>query len=150
MKLNLACGNAPVPGCVNHDRICFAPHVDIAHDLNVTPWPWQDSEFESITAFSILEHLDSFYTFFDEAWRILAINGTLEVIVPRAGHVNVAIDPTHKRGYVMESFHFLDPTTTWGAKANMYSPYKWQLNETRELITGGIASDIYAKLTVRK
>jgi SAM-dependent methyltransferase len=150
--LNLGCGNAPLTGndVVNHDRTHFAPHVDVAHDLNSLPWPWPDATFEAILAHSVLEHLDSFYAFFNEAWRILAPGGTIEVVVPRWDHVNVAIDPTHKRGYHIESFDFLDPDTKWGAKASMYSPYRWKLLESRELITGGVKSDIWALLEVRK
>lgn len=148
--LNLGCGNTPLAGAYNHDRTHFAPHVDVAWDLNATPWPWADEQIDTIVAHSVLEHLDSFYAFFDEAWRILTPGGTIEVIVPRWDHVNVAIDPTHKRGYHAESFDFLDPDTKWGAKAGMYSPFRWKLLERRELISGGVKSDIYAKLEVRK
>lgn len=150
ITLNLGCGNTPIAGAYNHDRTHFAPYVDAAHDLNCTPWPWADNQINAIIAHSILEHLDSFYGFFDEAWRILRPGGTIEVIVPRYDHVNVAIDPTHKRGYHMESFHFLDPDTKWGAKASMYSDKRWKLLECREIITGGVPSDIFARLEVRK
>lgn len=148
--LNLGCGNSPIPDAINHDRTLFAPHVDTAWDLNHTPWPWDDCAFDSIIAHSVLEHLDSFYAFFNEAWRILRPAGTIEVIVPRWDHVNVAIDPTHKRGYVRESFHFLDSDTAWGAKATMYSDRRWKLLACREIVTGGIASDVFAKLEARK
>ena len=148
--LNLGCGNAPIQGATNHDRTRFASHVDIAHDLNSVPWPWPDGSFDGIVAHSVLEHLESFYAFFDEAWRILRPRGTIEVIVPRWDHVNVAIDPTHKRGYHVESFHFLDPDTRWGAKASMYSDKRWRLLEVREIVTGRAPSDIYARLEVRK
>lgn len=148
--LDLGCGNAPIQGATNHDRTHFAPYVDVAHDLNRLPWPWPDASFNLIFAHSVLEHLDDFYAFFNECWRILRVGGQIEVIVPRYDHINVAIDPTHKRGYVVESFHFLDPGTAWGARAHMYSPYKWKLLEARELVTGGVASDILARLEVRK
>lgn len=148
--LNLACGNSPLSNATNHDRTLFAAYVDVAHDLSSAPWPWPDASFDTIVAHSILEHLDSFYAFFDEAWRILRPGGSIEVIVPRYDHVNVAIDPTHKRGYAVESFHFLDPDTKWGKKAHMYSERKWRILELTELITGGVASDILARLEVRK
>lgn len=150
--LNLGCGNSPLVGkdATNHDRTLFTSYVDVAHDLSTLPWPWPDATFDAIVAHSILEHLDSFYAFFDEAWRILRPDGTIEVIVPRYDHINVAIDPTHKRGYVMESFQFLDPDTKWGAKAHMYSERKWRLLACHEIVTGGVSSDVYAKLEVRK
>lgn len=148
--LNLGCGNSPRAGAYNHDRTHFAPYVDEAHDLNVTPWPWADCQINTIIAHSVLEHLDSFYAFFDECWRILKPGGTVEVIVPRYDHINVAIDPTHKRGYHMQSFDFLDPDTAWGAKAGMYTDKRWRLLDCYEIVTGGVPSDIFAKLEVRK
>lgn len=150
IALNIACGNAPLLGAINHDRTLFADYVDIAHDLNVLPWPWADNSIEHIQAHNIVEHLNDFYDFFNEAWRILMPRGTIDVIVPRYDHVNVAIDPTHKRGYHVESFHFLDPDTLWGAKAHMYSDRRWRLLELHEIMTGSRPSDIHARLEVRK
>lgn len=150
IRLNLGCGNKPLPNCVNHDRTLFAAHVDIAHDLNILPWPWLDNTFDAIIAHSVVEHLDSFYAFFDEVWRILKPNGLIEVIVPRYDHINVAIDPTHKRGYVMESFQFLDPHTYWGAKAAQYTSRYWHLLRVEEMYSGGVASDIIAQLEACK
>ena len=39
MKLELGCGMSPTPGYVHHDRIRHSPHVDVAWDLRVYPWP---------------------------------------------------------------------------------------------------------------
>jgi SAM-dependent methyltransferase len=148
--LNIACGNTPIEGAVNHDRTLFAPYVAIAFDLNVLPWPIADDTYDALIAHSIVEHLNSFYDFFNEAHRILRSRGTIDVIVPYYDHINVAIDPTHKRGYVVESFHFLDPDTKWGKKAHMYSDKHWKIIELHEINTFGKPSDIHAKLEVRK
>lgn len=143
--LNLGCGWKPLSGAINHDRWCWADYIDVAHDLNLIPWPWRDNSFDRLIANSVVEHLDSFYGFFDEAWRILAPEGRLEVIVPRYDHVNVAIDPTHKRGYHVQSFHFLDPATEWGRKAVMYSTRRWRIVSLEDLGT-----DIRCHLEPRK
>jgi hypothetical protein len=126
--LNIACGNTPIEGAVNHDRTLFAPYVAIAFDLNVLPWPIADDTYDAL----------------------LRSRGTIDVIVPYYDHINVAIDPTHKRGYVVESFHFLDPDTKWGKKAHMYSDKHWKIIELHEINTFGKPSDIHAKLEVRK
>lgn len=124
--LNLGCGNTILENAVNHDRFKFAPHVDVAHDLDVLPWPWKDNSFEYIVAVDVLEHLDSFIAFFDECWRILQPGGEIAVRVPRYDCINVHIDPTHKRGYHPDSFDYLDPTTRWGSQYGMYTPHKWR------------------------
>ena len=127
MILNLGCGNTGISGAVNHDRFRFAPHVDVAHDLNVVPWPWEDNSFQTIVAIDVLEHLDDFIQFFNECWRILQPGGEIHVRVPRYDFINVHIDPTHRRGYHPESFDYLDPSTRWGGQYGMYTDRKWQV-----------------------
>lgn len=123
--LNLGCGNKPAVGAINHDRTQHAPFVDVSHDLNVYPWPWPDNCFDVILAMDVLEHLDSFISFFNECWRIMQPSGIVTVQTPRWDSVNVAIDPTHRRGYHPESFDYLDPNTGWGSKYPMYTDRKW-------------------------
>lgn len=140
--LNLGCGNEPAPNAVNHDRYKHAPHVDVAHDLNIYPWPWADESFQGVTAIDVLEHLDSFIGFFDEAWRILQPNGTIAVRVPRYDHPNTWIDPTHRRGYHVESFDYLDPTTKWGREyGTAYTDRRW-----RKLMVIDEGDNVYVQL----
>ena len=114
-----------MPGAVNHDIVVHAPWVDVAHDLNVYPWPWPDNTFGAIAALDVLEHLQSFLGFFDECWRILLPGGRLGLRTPRFDSINAVIDPTHVRCYHPQSFDYLDPGTTWGEKYSMYTPHKW-------------------------
>jgi hypothetical protein len=53
-RLELGCGKAPTLGYVHHDR---AAHVDVAHDLDVLPWPWPDGAFTEILGLDVFEHL---------------------------------------------------------------------------------------------
>ena len=125
MIINLGAGNKPLEGAINHDRTKHAPWVDVAHNLNSYPWPWHTNSADEIIATDVLEHLDNFIGFFDECWRILKPGGTILVQTPRWDSVNVAIDPTHKRGYHPESFDYLDPATSWGTLYGMYTDRKW-------------------------
>ena len=124
--LHLGCGNTVMMGAVNHDLQLYAPHVDVAHDLNVYPWPWPDNHFAVVYAIDLIEHLDSFIGFFDECWRILQPDGKVVVRTPRFNSENTFIDPTHKRGYHPESFDYLDPSTKWGTLYGMYTARKWK------------------------
>jgi len=125
--LNLGCGNAPVKGAVNHDIVVHADFVDVAHDLTVYPWPWDDDSFDVIYAQDLLEHLPSFLDFFNEAWRIARPDARIYVRTPLWNSINAVIDPTHIRCYHPESFHYLDPSTVWGQKYSMYTDRKWRI-----------------------
>ena len=126
--INLGCGLVPLAGAVNHDIRYHSPHVDAAWNLNNIPWPWMAETFDEIYAYDLVEHLNSFMEFFDEAWRILKPQGTCTVRVPRYDAANVIIDPTHKRGYHRDCFQYLDPTTYWGEMyARVYTDRHWKL-----------------------
>lgn len=124
--LNLGCGNDALSFAINHDLEIYGPHVDVAWDLNMRPWPWSENSFDTVLALDLIEHLQSFMGFFDECWRILRPGGKVMVRTPLWNSPNAAIDPTHVRCYHPESFDYLDPTTHWGQKYGMYTARKWR------------------------
>lgn len=124
--LNLGCGDTPMANAVNLDRTRHSPHVDVAFDLNRPKWPFPDRLFQEIHATDLLEHLDDFPQFFREAHRLLLPEGMLHVRVPHADSPNVAIDPTHRRGYVPACFEYLDHTLKLGAQYGLaYTEGRW-------------------------
>ena len=75
--------------------------VDVVHDLNQTPWPFEDGQFDEVVALHVLEHLQDFLQFHNEAWRVLKVGGALYIETPLAG-ANPDLthgDPTHIRCY---------------------------------------------------
>lgn len=86
-------------------RVDINPDVNptIVHDLNIFPWPFEDSRFDIIHAYNILEHLGSqgdsnhFFLTFEEIWRILKPNGILRASVPRHNSIWMWGDPGHRR-----------------------------------------------------
>jgi hypothetical protein len=127
VRLNLGCGNDILPGFVNHDRVRHRPEVDVAHDLQVLPWPWDDDLAEEIRLLDVLEHLPEVLPVLDECWRVLQPSGVLHVRVPHYLHENAWIDPTHRRPFHLDSFDYLDPDTYWGAQYGFYTHRKWKL-----------------------
>ena len=130
MKLQLGCGHKPLPkaeGWINHDISKHAPHVDVAFDLRIFPWPIE-GPFEEIRAMDVFEHIpiDDSIAFFDECWRLLVPGGTITLRVPEFGSSYHLGDLTHVRGFSLHSFDLLDPTTHTG-KSNFYTSRHWRI-----------------------
>jgi hypothetical protein len=107
MNLELGCGTQPSPGYIHHDRHKHSAHVDVAHDLEMLPWPWANGSCEEILALDVFEHLH----LMPEAWlrechRLLIAGGRLRVRVPVFGSPWHVIDPTHVRGFHPLNFDY--------------------------------------------
>jgi predicted SAM-dependent methyltransferase len=86
--------------------ICPFENVDVVHDLNKTPWPFESNQFIHVSAVHVVEHLNSLLDFMNEVWRVLKPGGSLYIETPLAG-VNPDLefsDPTHVRCYRIHSF----------------------------------------------
>ena len=128
MKLNLGCGNKNIDGFVNHDLTRHSPHVDIAHDLNELPWPWEDDQFERVVAASVLEHLyHNLLVSMNEIWRISEPDGLAVVKLPYWKAEISWNDPTHVWKVGPHVFDQLDPRTQRGHKYSFYTPFKWAI-----------------------
>ena len=109
--LELGCGLNPAPHYVHHDKCAHSPWVDVAHDLNILPWPWTDGEWPKIVAFDVVEHLKlDVQEWLDECWRILRPDGLLVIRVPMWNHWTAWVDPTHRRAFHPQTFDYWDPS----------------------------------------
>ncbi|MGD9874978.1 MAG: hypothetical protein AB7T27_12035 [Kiritimatiellia bacterium] len=136
-KLQLGCGSKPMPGAlgwINHDITKHSPHVDVAFDLRIFPWPIPEGElYGEILALDVFEHIpiECGIRFFDECWQLLVPGGTLFLRVPEFGSYYHLADLTHVRGFSLHSFDLLDPDSYIGQN-NFYSKFYWKiLSRTR-------------------
>lgn len=137
-KLVLGAGMDIIPGATHHDREKFAPHIDVAWDLNVTPWPWADGSWDYIEMSDVIEHLTVDVTeVMDELHRILAPDGMLFLHTVKAGSWQHHHDPTHTRAFEMTSFDYYDPETQWG-RTYKYSERAWKVLRRTVEPKGGI------------
>ncbi|KKN16051.1 hypothetical protein LCGC14_0979770 [marine sediment metagenome] len=137
-KLMLAAGMGEKQGYIHHDREKLWPHIEVAHDLEEFPWPWQDDSWDYIEFSDCLEHLRSNATaVLDELWRILKPGGYVYIHTAEAGSWQLNMDPTHAQGFYIDSFDYYDPATRRG-QAYSYSLRKWRVvRKTRD--DGGLA-----------
>lgn len=75
--------------------------IDVVHNLDYTPWPFEDNNYDEIVAIHLVEHLKDLISFMNECWRILRPGGALYLATPEAGNnFNLThTDPTHVRTY---------------------------------------------------
>ena len=116
IRLNLGCGPVIWDGYVNVD-IMPLPGVDVVTDLD-QPWPWQDDTVAEIIASHLYEHVADALHFMAEAWRVLSVDGILDIRVPGGiylapgywlPHQHLFTDPTHRRACTPLSWDYWIP-----------------------------------------
>jgi len=96
MKLNLGCGEFKKDGYLNLD-ISSAVKPDLIHDLNVFPYPFQDSQFDVVEADHVLEHLENSFLVMKELHRVSKNKASVIVRVPH--YSRGFTHPEHKRAF---------------------------------------------------
>ena len=111
-KLNLGCGNDIREGWVNLD-IAPLPGVDVVHNLEELPLPFEDEEFDHIRAQDILEHLE-YIPLLKEIHRILKPGGTISIRVPHFTSRYNFNDLTHKKMFSSKTTDFFVQGASYG------------------------------------
>src|SRR4051794_18215857 len=111
MKLNLGCGFQKLDGFVNVDADALCK-PDVQHDLEKTPWPFEDDSVDMFYACHVLEHLGGtardWLAIWKEIWRVAKPDAMIEIYVPHPRHNNFLIDPTHVRPIFPETIAMFD------------------------------------------
>lgn len=110
-KLNLGCGLQKLSGFVNVDKSnLMSPDEKV--NLDITPWPWNDSEFNHIVAKDILEHLgntnEDFIDIIKEMYRVSENGAIWEVQVPHWRCDTAIDDLSHKRQITLGMFNLFN------------------------------------------
>lgn len=137
-RLMLGAGKEQKPGFTHHDIQKFHPHIDVAHDLTVFPYPWEDDAWDYVEMSDVIEHLRGDVTaVLDELWRVVAPDGHLFIHTAEAGSWQHRMDPTHVRGFMLNSFDYYDPETPAG-RTYRYTERGWKIVKRTIDQTGGI------------
>jgi SAM-dependent methyltransferase len=128
MKINLGAGTDIRDGYINHD-IAPLTSIDVVHDLNIFPYPWEGGSIDEIIARDVIEHLDDFMKVMEEIYRILKPGGLIKIKVPYWNSVSRHADPTHKRGFHELTFRFFDPASIYCQERHYYTHARFHINE---------------------
>jgi len=104
MRLNIGCGKDIKKDWINLD-IIKDESIDIVHDLNDLPLPFDNNTFDYILCQDILEHVN-FAPLINEIHRILKPKGKLEIRVPHFTSKLNFEDPTHKHQFSIRTFDY--------------------------------------------
>jgi SAM-dependent methyltransferase len=119
-KLNLGCGKKIKKGWINLD-IKKRVGIDIVHDLNKFPYPFDDETFDLILAEHVLEHLENFTKTMSELYRILKPGGKIIVYVPYYTSPNAWSHPEHKKAFTYLTFlYFVKGTSVNRAQGCLF------------------------------
>jgi hypothetical protein len=124
--LNLGCGNKHRDGAVNLD-VTGATSPDVVHDLNVMPWPFQESQFTEVHAYDVIEHLADIPAVMTEIHRIARAGAKVFITVPHFSCANAFTDPTHRHYFGYFSFDYF----TEGHELSFYSTVRFRMSARR-------------------
>ena len=111
MRLNLGAGSYLLTGWVNLDRVKL-PGIQVVHDLDAGPWPFESNSADQIVAKDVFEHVADPVLFMTECHRILRPGAGLFIHCPYYKGRDAYTDPTHKRFPTEHTFDFWIPGTT--------------------------------------
>jgi len=135
VKLDVGCGKNKKEGFIGIDKIKL-DGVDIVHDLDAYPYPFDDNSVDEIHASHIIEHLKDLCAFMDEMYRIMKPDTKLTVIAPYYSSMRAWQDPTHKRAisevtfmYFNKGWRDINKLDHYGIKCNFEFTYGYAVTQ---------------------
>ena len=127
VRLDLGCGKAKLEGWTGVDVKPF-DGVDVACDIGVELWPWEDGSVDEARASHVVEHLtpQERIHFVNELYRVLRPEAKCLIIVPHWASCRAYGDLTHQWPPVSE-FWFYYLNTEW-RKVNAPHNDEYQCN----------------------
>jgi len=104
--LDIGCSKNKTPGTTGVD-IDPESQADVIHDLNVYPYPFEESSVDKIWAKHIIEHVNDPRMFIKEFYRILKPGGTAFIETPHFSCRVAYSEPEHKLFYSYFMFNEL-------------------------------------------
>lgn len=128
-KLNLGCGTDIREGWINLDNF-DSESLDVVHNLETFPYPFEDNYFDEIIAVNVLEHIENPVRVIEELHRITAKNGKVTIRVPYYNSKDMGTDPTHKNFFSENSLDYFDPSKKHCKERPYYSTARFNIDKT--------------------
>ncbi len=103
--LDLGCGDKKAKGAIGVDRVNL-PGVDLVHDLEVFPYPFEGNSFDRIILKHVVEHIGDVIGLMEEIHRIANPRALVEIVTPHFTSLNSYNDPTHRHHFSLFAFDF--------------------------------------------
>lgn len=103
--LDVGCGIRKLSGAVGIDGNPRT-QADIVHDLNRTPWPLGENQFDHVYCRHVLEHLEDIVRTMEEIHRVAQPGALVEILTPHFSSLYSWRDPTHRHHLSLESFDY--------------------------------------------
>lgn len=125
LNIDVGCGGNKYAGYVGMD-VRPLPAVDVVHDAEQFPWPFEDGTATVIRMCHFMEHVKPWLSIelMNEAWRLLEPDGLLWIIIPYGGSPRYYQDPTHCNPWTEVTFGYFDPNHRSGLYY-VYKPRPW-------------------------
>jgi ubiquinone/menaquinone biosynthesis C-methylase UbiE len=128
-RLNVGCGLNIKKDWINLD-LHKLNGVDVVHDIEKVPWPFENDYFDEIECFHVLEHVE-YIPILEETYRILKKNGVIRIAVPHFTSPFSFIDPTHKKLFSIRTFEFFIKDSAF--KRNYYFHFAYDNMVSRKI-----------------
>ncbi|MFH1770961.1 MAG: methyltransferase domain-containing protein [archaeon] len=92
-------------GFINLDIVSL-PGVNVTHDLNKTPYPFNKNHFDEVFCQHILEHVDDLFLVMEELSRICKKGAKINIIAPYFSGQGAFNDPQHTRFFSYKTFDY--------------------------------------------
>lgn len=127
-KLNLGCGTDIREGWINLDNF-DDKSIDVKHDLETFPYPFENNYFDEIIAINVLEHIENPVRVIEELHRITTKNGKVIIRVPYYNSKDMGTDPTHKNFFSEHSLDYFDPSKKHCQERPYYSTARFDIDK---------------------
>ncbi len=122
LKLNIGSGKLKLPGFLSVDNNPNSGAVDVVHNLDQLPWPFEDGSVGEIVMDHVLEHLEDTIGTLLEIYRICADGAPVRIMTP---HFSCNwTHPGHKRAMGVGLFDHFDP-----AEAEHYGDCRFKVEK---------------------
>lgn len=131
--LVLGCGLKKPEGSIGIDTNS-ATVADIIYDLNITPYPLKNNQFDVIICHDILEHLENIIDVMKEIHRVGKNGAYVDIITPHFSSILSWNDPTHRHHFSSKSFdYFTNAPERW--RTQFYTKEKFESLKTEVSFT---------------